>query len=143
MKKLTLLISICFCYCTCVLSQNNDSKFGTIKVRKYQEQQFFIELKSVPKYIDGADTLLDDIQKGIIYPEAAKAQKFEGTVLVKIIIDKYGNVINTSIHSSPHVELNSSAMTAAKRLRKFEPHLVNDLVVPAQFILPIQFILPL
>ncbi len=124
-------------------AQQTDSKFGIIKVRKYQEQQFFIEIENVPRYIDGANALLDDIQKGIVYPSEAAEANEAGTVMVAVIIDKYGNVVNTTIDSSPFKILNAPAMAAAKSLKKFEPHIEKGIVVPAKFILPVKFILPL
>lgn len=123
--------------------QQNDPKFGTIKVQKYEEQQFFIEIDYVPKYISGSDALLDDIHNGIEYPEEALVKKLKGTVMVKVVIDKFGNVTHTSIHSSPNSIFNKAALASAKKLKKFEPHRVNEMEVPAQFILPVRFILPL
>ena len=78
-----------------------------------------------------------------LYPESAISQSLDGTVMVAVIIDKFGNVINTSTHSSPHKSLNTAALAAAKLLKKFEPHLEKGQVVPAKFILPVRFILPL
>lgn len=142
-KKVVLILVLLFGAFGLANAQGNDPKFGTIKVRKYEEQQFYVHLEYVPKYKDGADALLDDIQAGIIYPEEAIKQNISGTVLVKVIIDKFGNVINTSVDTSPNNVLNSAAMTAAKGLKKFEPHVIKEMVVPAEFILPIKFILPL
>ena len=147
MKKLKLkilfILSIFISIATLVSAQQKDPKFGTIKVRKYGEQKFFLEIEQVPRYVDGPNALLDDIQRGIVYPESAISQSLDGTVMVAVIIDKFGNVINTSIHSSPHKSLNTAALAAAKLLKKFEPHLEKGQVVPAKFILPVRFILPL
>jgi len=141
--KIILMLSIFISVTTLINAQQNDPKFGTIKVRKYAEQKFFIEIDQVPRYVDGPNALFDDIQRGINYPESAISQELEGTIMVAVITDKFGNVINTSIHSSPHKSLNAAAMAAAKLLKKFEPHLEKGQVVPAKFILPVKFILPL
>jgi len=122
-------------------AQTQDNKLGTIKVRKYEEQQFYLEIDYVPEYLNGADALIDDIQAGIIYPEEATAKGLSGTVLVKVVIDHLGNVINTKIHLSPYEELNSAALKSAKSLKKFQPHLFKEKPVSSQFILPIKFIL--
>ena len=141
--KLLFLITTLICgsvlHCN---AQTEDPKMGKIKVRKYDEQQFYVDIDYVPKYINGADALLDDIQKGIIYPEEAVNLKVEGTVMVKVVIDKHGNVISTKIHNSPNSILNKAAMASAKSLSKFEPHLEKGFTVSCQFILPVRFFLP-
>lgn len=122
-------------------AQTEDPKLGTIKVRKYTEPQFYIDIDYVPRYVNGPDALLDDIQAGIDYPEEAESQNISGIVMVNVVIDKLGNVVKTSINSSPSPLLDKAALKAAKLLKKFEPHRVSDMVVSAQFVLPIKFIL--
>ncbi len=141
MIKTIIIILIGFSVATLSKAQTDDPKLGTIKVRKYSEQQFYIDIDYVPKYVNGADALLDDIQKGINYPEQAEADGISGVVLVNVVIDKLGNVVKTSINSSPAPALNKAALMAAKSLKKFEPHRVSDMEVSARFVLPIKFIL--
>jgi protein TonB len=142
MRLFSVIILFVFGLALPCIAQNTDPKMGKIKVRKYDEQKFYVEVDEVPRYVNGPNALLDDIQKGIIYPEAALEQKVAGTVMVKVIIDKHGKVTNTSIHSSPNSILNKAAMVSAKSLQKFEPHLEKGFTVACQFILPIKFFLP-
>lgn len=143
MKHILLIMFSLLALVPKTFAQQNDPKFGKIKVRKYVEPQFYVEIDYVPEYAAGPNALLDDIQAGIIYPEAAVEEKLKGVVMVEVVIDKFGNVNHTEISQSPHKELNRAALAAAKSLGKFAPHMEKGMVVPAKFVLPVEFFLPL
>ncbi len=58
------------------------------------------------------------------YPPAANAQHIQGTVLLKAIIDKEGNVANLQLISG-HPLLAPAAIEAVKQW-KYKPYLLND-----------------
>ena len=58
------------------------------------------------------------------YPQGAKDQRIQGVVVMKVTIDKEGNVVNIQLISG-HPMLAPSAIEAVKQW-KYRPYLLND-----------------
>ena len=75
-----------------------------------------------------------------IYPQSAINAGIEGTVVVKIVVDKNGNVTDAEIFSSIP-QLDNAALQAA-RAKVFSPGLINGSPVYTIMNIPINFNLP-
>jgi len=74
------------------------------------------------------------------YPAAALAVRASGAVMVRVLIDEYGNVISAAAVSG-HPLLQASAVTAARAAR-FEPTMLSGAPVKVAGILTYNFVLP-
>jgi protein TonB len=73
------------------------------------------------------------------YPEAARAQRLEGTVLLLVAVDASGHVTNASLQQScGYTTLDRAALAAVKSWR-FSPARQLDRAVAATVVVPIRF----
>lgn len=90
--------------------------------------------EEMPMIIGGSDAII----KSVRYPEAAKAAKIEGKVIVQGFIDETGNVTEVSILKSVNPELDAEAMRAFQSA-KFTPGKKDGKPVKVKIIMPIEF----
>jgi len=74
------------------------------------------------------------------YPSLARKAGIEGTVLVKTLIDKEGNVLETELFKSVGAGCDEEALEYVKLL-KFKPGTQQDKPVKVWMVIPIKFIL--
>ncbi|MEW5843348.1 MAG: energy transducer TonB [Bacteroidota bacterium] len=72
------------------------------------------------------------------YPQLAKLAGIQGTVYLKLLIDKKGNVEKAKVEQGVKDMLDESALNAAKKA-KFTPATMNDKPVKVWVILPVAF----
>jgi TonB family protein len=72
------------------------------------------------------------------YPEKAKKAKLEGSVIVAVVVDENGDVIDASIHHSSNPIFNDAALEAAKKM-KFKPGRLKDKPVKVRVLIPFVF----
>lgn len=90
--------------------------------------------EEMPNIIGGSDAII----KSVRYPEAAKAAKIEGKVIVDCTIDENGNVCETAIFKSVSPELDAEAMRAIRTV-KFTPGKKDGKPVKIKMFIPIMF----
>jgi protein TonB len=74
------------------------------------------------------------------YPPAAQSAGIEGTVVVKFIINKTGQVDKTMVLKGPE-ELSKAAQEVVRSLPGFTPGLHKEKPVNVELVLPIRFAL--
>ncbi len=79
-----------------------------------------------------------EIGKNVKYPESAKEEGIQGKVLVKVFVNKNGNVTKTMIITSLNADCDKAAETAIKKT-KFEPAQIDGKNVDAKVTIPIMF----
>ena len=79
-----------------------------------------------------------EIQKLIKYPENAKNNGIQGTVVISAEIDENGNVTNTKILEGIYPECDKVAVNAIKQV-KFNPAIRNNLPVKSEVVIPVSF----
>ncbi|MFZ8833043.1 MAG: energy transducer TonB [Candidatus Caldipriscus sp.] len=72
------------------------------------------------------------------YPEKAKKAKLEGRVIVAVVVDENGDVIDAYIHYSDNPIFNEAALEAAKKM-KFKPGRLKDKPVKVRVLIPFVF----
>ncbi len=78
------------------------------------------------------------IQRLIQYPESAKNNGIQGTVVISAEIDENGNVTNTKILEGIYPECDEVAVNAIKQV-KFNPAIRNSLPVKSEVVIPVSF----
>lgn len=92
------------------------------------------ELDQLPSPVGG----ITAIANNVVYPQSAKANKIEGKVFIKTVIDSKGNVISTAVEKSLNAECDKAAETAIKKT-KFNPGMKNGKAVESEVTIPIMF----
>jgi len=84
--------------------------------------------------------IMEHIINKLQYPEAAQNAGIEGTVIVKFVIDKTGQVSETKVLKGPE-ELVKAAQTVVRGLPGFTPGTQKGKPVNVEMVLPIRFAL--
>lgn len=98
------------------------------------EDNIFIVVEQEPKIIGG----LESIHKNVYYTEIAKRIGIEGKVVIEIIVDKTGDVVQAKIVKGIYDELDLIALNAVKKA-KFSPGLQRGKPVRVKMWIPIVF----
>lgn len=93
-----------------------------------------------PSTNDRSTTLINPSSFSIAYPRMSLYKREEGTVIIKVTVDKTGRVQNAAIkESSNYSDLDQSALRSVKALAKFNPAIKNGMPVASTVIIPISF----
>ena len=84
--------------------------------------------------------IMEHIINKLVYPKDAQKAGIEGTVIVKFVIDKTGQVSETKVMKGPEA-LSKAAETVVRDLPGFTPGLQNGKPVNVELVLPIRFAL--
>jgi len=95
--------------------------------------------QKMPEYPGGNKALRQFIADNITYPEKAKAQGIQGTVVVRFVIDKTGKVKNPEILRSVDPLLDKEALRVISKLQDFTPAENDGKPVSVYFTMPIVF----
>ena len=103
------------------------------------EDTLFIEYEQMPQFLGGEVALMKFIADNLQYPEAAKAKKIQGFVVVKFVVTKTGEIGEVKIVRSKDLDLDKEAVRIVKSLPNFIPGKINGEVVDMWYTLPITF----
>ncbi|WP_412068225.1 energy transducer TonB [Rubrivirga sp. IMCC43871] len=84
---------------------------------------------------------IDALQSAVVYPEAARAERIEGRVVVQFIVELDGQTSDHQIVRSPDDRLSLAALEAVGQMR-FEPGRQRGTPVRLRFAVPVTFRLP-
>ena len=103
------------------------------------EEQVFVSVEQMPEFPGGMEALRKYIADHIKYPEIAKENEIEGTVVVKFIINRDGTVSKVSVLRGVDPVLDSEAVRVVRTLPKFKPGMNCGCPVKVWFTLPVVF----
>lgn len=103
------------------------------------EDTLFIEYEQMPQFLGGEAALIKFVADNLQYPEAAKAKKIQGFVVVKFVVTKTGEIGEVKIVRSKDLDLDKEAVRIVKSLPNFIPAKINGEVVDMWYTLPIKF----
>ncbi len=88
----------------------------------------------------GDKKLLQFVYENIKYPEVARTNNVEGTVVVRFVIDELGKVQNAQVIRDIGADCGEAALAVVNMMEgKWLPGRQDGTVVPVQFILPVKF----
>jgi len=102
----------------------------------------FVVVEQMPMYPGGDAALLDFIKANAKYPEEVKAQKIEGRVIVRFVVNTEGYTEGISVLKGVHPLLDAEAIRVIGSLEKFEPGMQGGKPVNVWYMAPITFSLP-
>jgi protein TonB len=98
-----------------------------------------IDIEEQPSFLGGDAALFRYIVENVDYPEDARVNGIEGTVYVRFVVTKTGNIGETQIYKPADPILNEAALEVVKSLPKWSPGKKNGNPVNVWFIVPIKF----
>ena len=93
----------------------------------------------MPKYPGGASGLMSYLARNIKYPFDAQQSKTQGRVVIQMIVNKDGHVINPKVIQSVSPSLDAEAIRVVMGVPRWEPGKNDGQTVAVQYTLPITF----
>jgi TonB family protein len=109
---------------------------------KVLSDETFVAVEEMPMYPGGDAALLDFIRKNTKYPEEAKANKIQGRVIVRFVVNEKGNVEDAVIMKGVDPLLDDEAIRVVNSLGQFKPGMQGGNPVSVYYMVPISFGLP-
>ncbi len=106
------------------------------------EEEPFVVVEEMPMYPGGEVELLKFIAENTQYPEAAKAQKIAGKVIVRFYVNTDGETEGLSVLKGVHPLLDAEASRVVDMLSGFKPGKQGGKAVPVWYMVPVNFNLP-
>lgn len=92
-----------------------------------------------PIYPGGEQQLLKDVANVTIYPSEAMEKGIQGVVVVQFVVKKDGTIGEVKVVRSKHPLLDNAAIKAVRKLKRFDPGLMNGNPVNCWYTVPITF----
>jgi periplasmic protein TonB len=118
-----------------------DDGKGVVEQPKKDEEDYdktFTKVEIESEYPGGTSAWARFLNKSLQYPQEAQDNEIQGTVIVKFIVDKEGNVSDVDAVSGPK-ELHSEAVRVIKKSGKWTPAVQNGRQVKSYKSQPITF----
>lgn len=115
---------------------------GKPKPDRYYPDEDFVKTNRTSKpakFPGGMAALQALVSDSLKYPEAAKANKIEGTVYVTFTIDATGEVSQPQITDGVHQLLDEEALRFVSSLPTWQPAAKSGMPVDSNYIMPITF----
>lgn len=103
-----------------------------------KEEEIFQIVEEMPEFPGGQEGLLKYLA-GITYPPIARENDIEGTVYIKFVIDKSGQVTNVEVARGADKILNEAALNHVKKMPAWKPGKQRGKAVKVQYVVPIRF----
>ena len=107
--------------------------------RKENGEDEYRAIEAAPKFPGGKDALYHYIEKNVKYPLDAKKSGIEGSVVVRFIIDKEGNVADPKVVKSLCPSLDAEALRLMKKMPRWKPGKQDGKYIRVTLELPINF----
>ncbi len=116
----------------------SDVNFDTTQ-EEDDDEQIFVSVQQMPEFPGGIMALRRYIAEHIQYPVLAQENEIEGTVVVKFVVGKKGEVSNVQVIRGVDPLLDSEAVRVVRTLPRFKPGYNNGRPVKVWYTLPIIF----
>jgi protein TonB len=103
-----------------------------------KEEEIFQIVEEMPEFPGGQEALLKYLAQ-CPYPPIARENDIEGTVYVRFVIDKNGQVTNVEIARGADKILNEAALNHVKKMPAWKPGKQRGKPVRVQYVVPIRF----
>ena len=93
----------------------------------------------MPSFVGGEEAMMEYLRKTIKFPAAAREEGITGTVYVKFVVNKSGEVVNVELLRGIGGGCEEVAIKAIRNMPKWNPGMQNGEPVNVQYNLPISF----
>lgn len=98
-----------------------------------------VSVDELPQFVEGEEAMFRYITENVIYPVIAAENEMEGTVVVRVIVNKDGTFRNAKIHQSVALVLDKEALRIVKSMPRWIPAKKDGVNVDAYLDIPISF----
>ena len=119
--------------------------FGTTVTVKFElpdkviPDDTYVVVEQMPEYPGGEGALLEFIRNNTRYPEAARAEKIEGRVIVRFVVNTSGKVEDLSVIKGVHPLLDAEALRVVSLLTGWLPGAQGGKPVNVWYMVPVSF----
>ena len=107
-----------------------------------QEQPIkFTVVQKIPEFPGGWSAFMQWLTKNLKYPESARKDKVQGTVVVSFIVNKDGSIASTKVSTSADPVLDAEALRVMKMMPKWKPGEDKGKPCLTYFCIPVNFVL--
>jgi protein TonB len=96
-------------------------------------------VKEMPSFPGGNAELMQYISEQIIYPENALMNRIQGTVILRFVVSRTGDVINVELIRGIDPLLDNEAIRVISGLPRWRPGKQEGVPVPVYFTMPVTF----
>ena len=96
-------------------------------------------VKEMPSFPGGNSELMRYISEQIIYPEDALMNRIEGTVILRFVVSRTGDVTNVELIRGIDPLLDNEAIRVVSGLPRWHPGKQEGVPVPVYFTMPLTF----
>ena len=105
-----------------------------------QEQPIkFTVVQKIPEFPGGWSAFMQWLTKNLKYPESARNNKIQGTVVVSFIVNKDGSIASTKVSTSADPVLDAEALRVMKMMPKWKPGMDRNKVCRTMIAVPVVF----
>jgi TonB family protein len=115
----------------------------TIELRKdniREKDDIYAKAEIMPQYPGGDAELRKFIVTNVNYPEAVIEQKAKGTVIVRFVVNKKGNIEDVEILHRVHPALDAEVLRVIGKLGQFTPGSQGGKPVDVYYTVPVTFV---
>ena len=103
------------------------------------EEPVYKVVEVMPEFPGGMKALMDFIQKNVRYPEEAHKNGIQGRVIVSVVIDENGRVVDPVIMRSRYPALDEEALRIVGLMPQWKPGMQQGKAVKVEFTFPVTF----
>lgn len=137
MKQLTFNTSLIILSLVLLLSCNKNTE--DVKDQSVKEDEIFNFVEQLPEFPDGPAAMQKFINDNIHYPEEARIQKIEGTVVIQFVVTKEGKITKATVVRGIGYGCDEEAIRVIQSMPDWKPGKHNNKEVPVNFVLPVKF----
>jgi len=139
------LLLITFHFCAIGQTQTKDINVGGFELKAStvdpEINTFFCISGQMPIFPGGMDSLVPYALSILYYPETAKKDSVQGTVLLKFTVDTTGKVIDEIVYKNVRTDLDTLCLGMLRKMPIWTPGMLEGKPVAVQFMWPIRFTL--
>lgn len=136
---------IFFNFCAIGQTQTKDIKIGGFELKAStvdpKLNDLFCKSGQIPEFPGGMDSLVSFASSHLYYPNTAKKDSVQGTVLLKFTIDTTGKVTDDIVYKKLRTDLDTICLEMLRKMPVWTPGMIEGKPVSIQFLWPIRFTL--
>lgn len=135
MQKLkSFFLLVCGAMLLCIATGAQPSKKA--KIRKGDIYDY---TEKMPAFPGGLEALKNYLVSRIVYPEIAREQNTEGSVIIGFVVDKKGRVTDVHVVKGVSPALDAEALRVVRIMPSWKPGSHRGRLVKVYFTLPVTF----
>ena len=99
----------------------------------------FTVVQKIPEFPGGWSAFMQWLTKNLKYPESAKRNRIQGTVIVTFIVNKDGSIASTKVSTSADPVLDAEALRVMKMMPKWKPGMDHNKICRTMIAVPVVF----